>query len=99
MGRAMRRENQVTFFDTWDELERCPAPPRDPHVSADDRPRLTGQNAAILERLRRGPATNRDLAEISLKYTSRVSDLRAAGYRIACERRPGGLSIYTLEGE
>ncbi|NLX57310.1 MAG: hypothetical protein GXY58_19545 [Planctomycetaceae bacterium] len=54
-------------FETWAIVER---------------PRLTGQNAAILERLKRGPATNRELAAISLKYTSRISDLRAAGYDV-----------------
>jgi hypothetical protein len=38
--------------------------------------RLAGQSARILARLEQGPATNRELAEISLKYTSRVSDVR-----------------------
>ena len=67
------------------------------HGEPQDRPRLTGQNGAILERLRSGPATNQELAGISLKYTSRVSDLRKAGYTVACERQTGGLTRYTLE--
>jgi hypothetical protein len=37
-----------------------------------------------------------ELAEISLKYTSRISDLRAMGYRVDCEKCPRGLSVYTL---
>ncbi len=58
--------------------------------------RLTGQNAAILARLRLGPATNAELAGLSLKYTSRVSDLRRAGYRVRCVRLDGGLTRYEL---
>ena len=59
--------NQPLLFPT----DPPPPPPSDPHVAEDERPRLTGQNAAVLERLRRGPATNRELAGISLKYTSK----------------------------
>ena len=44
----------------------------------EDRPRLRGQNARILELLEQGPRTNKQLAEISLKYTSRISDIRRA---------------------
>jgi hypothetical protein len=65
-------------------------------VSPEDAPRLSRQCAALLARLRLGPATNRELAAISLKYTSRVSDCRAAGYAIDCERLDGGLTRYTL---
>jgi hypothetical protein len=50
----------------------------DSHVTdVAEQSRLTGQSARILSRLEQGPATNRELAEISLKYTSRVSDVRA----------------------
>jgi hypothetical protein len=59
--------------------------------------RLTGQNLKIIERLRQGPATNRELSLISLKYTGRVSDCRRAGYKIVCEKRDGGLTVYSLE--
>jgi hypothetical protein len=38
--------------------------------------RLSGQSARILARLEQGPASNRQLAEIALKYTSRLSDVR-----------------------
>lgn len=86
--------NQKNLFD----LHREPyTPVIDPHVRPADRPRLSGQNAAILNELRKGPKTNSALSVLSLKYTSRISDLRAAGYTITCERRPGGLTVYTLE--
>lgn len=51
--------------------------PRDTHVTQPaEVKRLSGQNLRIVERLERGPATNRELAEIALKYTSRVHDAR-----------------------
>lgn len=65
-----------------------------------DAGRLAGQNQAILERLRRGPATNKELAAISLKYTSRISEVRAwlelRGETITCERLSGGVSEYSV---
>ena len=89
---ATRMANQPTLFPLVHALH-----PRDPHVHRDDRTRLTGQNAAILARLRQGPATNDELIGISRKYTSRISDLRAHGHRIVCERLAGGLTRYRLE--
>ena len=86
---------QLSLFDPVPRPR--PLVPRNPHVAAQDVHRLTGQNAVILARLRSGPATNVELAELSLKYTSRISDLRAAGYVIECERMSGGLRLYTLE--
>ena len=71
--------NAPTLFDT--------IPPRDPSVPAAAAPRLSAQSLAILERLRRGRATNAELAGIALKYTSRTSDLRAAGYDVRCVRQ------------
>ena len=84
--------HQLSLFDP----EPVPRP-RDPHVIPADVRRLTGQNAAILRRLRMGPATNDELIKISHKYTSRIGDLRAAGHKIVCERQGGGLTIYRLE--
>ncbi len=69
----------------------------DPHALATDKPRLTGQNLEILTLLRAGPKTNTELAAVALKYTSRLSDIRAAGYAITCKRLDGGLTLYTLE--
>jgi hypothetical protein len=68
-------------------------------LTSDDHARLTGQTLVIVERLRRGPATNAELAASSLKYTSRVSDARAAGYVIDCERLSGGTTLYRLVRE
>ncbi len=53
--------------------------------------------ARMLTRLKQGPVTNRELAAISLKYTGRISDLRALGHNIECvEQKPDGTSIYEL---
>ena len=58
-----------------------------------------GTYEQMLDRLRYGPATNRDLAEIGLKYTGRISDLRAAGYRIVVTSKcvETGRCIYELK--
>jgi hypothetical protein len=85
------------MFDQWDRAAGIR--PIDRHAQRDDMPRLAGQNLAVLARLQRGPATNQELAAISLKYTSRISDLRAAGYVIRCEPGPNGRNTYTLTGE
>ena len=73
--------------------------PRDTHVTHPaEIARLGGHNLKILERLQRGPATNRELAAISLKYTARVSDLREAGYDVRCvaQDRKSGFALYEL---
>jgi hypothetical protein len=59
-------------------------PPCDPAVPEAARSRLSRQCLAILGRLRQGRATNQELALIAIKYTSRVSDARKAGYDIRC---------------
>jgi hypothetical protein len=56
--------------------------PCDPRVPVASKPRLSRQCLAILDRLEQGDATNRELAALALKYTSRLSDLRAAGYDV-----------------
>jgi hypothetical protein len=84
---------QRTLFPVAYELHPC-----DRHVAPADKPRLSGQNAAILDRLKRGPATAYQLSAYSLKYTSRISDLRSHGYVIHCVRTTdGGGTVYTLE--
>lgn len=66
-------------------------------MNASDHKRLSRQCAAIIARLRRGPATNRELSEIALKYTSRISDCRDAGFNIPePEQLGGGLTRYRL---
>ena len=61
-------------------------------------PRLSKQCGLILERLKAGTATNKELAGISIKYTGRISDLRAAGYDIKVVERnyETGLNTYAL---
>ena len=63
-----------------------------------EKKRISKQCALILARLREGPATNRELSEISLKYTSRISDLRNSGYVIEVVSRDHatGLVVYRL---
>lgn len=75
--------------------------PRDPSVPAVARPRLSRQCWAIVERLRRGPALNSELAAMALKYTGRLSDLRAAGFvfRTTAIDRGAGVFRYTLVSE
>lgn len=60
--------------------------------------RLGGQSLRILQRLQQGTATNVELAEISLKYTSRISNVRQAGYVVEVVGRDykTGLTVYQL---
>jgi hypothetical protein len=60
--------------------------------------RLSKQCAAILARLKEGPATNRELVAISLNHTGRISDLRRSSYVIEVESHDHttGLVVYRL---
>ena len=59
--------------------------------------RRMSQKDKILKRLRAGPATNVELAQLSLKYTGRISDLRHDGYKIICEQSSdNGVTEYRL---
>ncbi len=62
----------------------------------EDTPRLDSQCDRMLVRLQKGAATNVELAGISLKYTSRITDLRQLGHTIECEKRKNGMSVYRL---
>ena len=73
-----------------------PVVPCDPNADAADVPRLSKQCLAILERLKRGRATNADLVIIALKYTGRISDLRKAGYDIRVVDKDAGTFTYAL---
>jgi hypothetical protein len=75
--------------------------PRDPRVSATEARRLSSQCLRIVERLRKSRATNVELAALSLKYTARVSDLRARGYviEVVDRDRVSGLCVYELKQE
>jgi hypothetical protein len=63
--------------------------------------RLSRQCAAILARLQQGPVTNRDLSQLALSYTRRLSDLREAGYAVECYRsdEATGVNWYRLTGD
>jgi hypothetical protein len=63
-----------------------------------ERKRLTGQCGVILAMLRQGRATNVSLSHYSLKYTSRLSDLRKRGndIRVVGRNRVTGLTWYAL---
>ena len=83
----------------FDRMNPEPVLPRDTHViDPAECKRLSGQSRRILTRLQQGPASNAELAAISLKYTSRISDLRAAGYHVeVIERsRATGYALYQL---
>jgi hypothetical protein len=60
--------------------------------------RLSRQCQTILDLLRSGRVTNTELAKVSLKYTSRLSDLRAAGHdvRVVTQDRRTGVTVYEL---
>ena len=60
---------QLDLFNQKQSIDPISAP-------ASDAPRLRGQNKTILDALLDGPKTNAQLAQIALKYTSRLSDIR-----------------------
>lgn len=62
-----------------------------------EKARFKGQADEILSLLKLKPRSNVELAEIALKYTSRISDLRHRGATILCERIGSGLTLYTLK--
>ena len=74
--------------------------PRDSHVTdPDEIHRLDASARKVLARLQQGRATRRELAEIALNVTARISDLRKAGYNPVCiEHRTSGRSVYELQG-
>lgn len=68
-----------------------------PGNACDQAARLSRQEAKILQRLKQGPATNRDLTQICLRYGARIFDLNRKGYRIVSERVEGSLWKFTLQ--
>ena len=93
---ARRQDSEPFLFDRQNpELM-----PRDTHVTEPcEIRRLSAQNAAILARLQRCPASNRELVEIAINFRARISDLRAAGYNIPApvEDRASGVAWYRLD--
>jgi hypothetical protein len=79
----------------------APIPVADPHVPAQEKPRLMGCSQRILARLQRGPATNIELAKITPRYGGRLYDLKKAGvrWRIVERNYDTGVNTYSLEAE
>lgn len=50
----------------------------------------------LLKRRGKHGATNRELAEITHKFSSRISELRQEGHYIECERVHHGLTRYVM---
>jgi hypothetical protein len=95
--------SQRTMFDVEaapPQYDNIPLPePVVVGTVADEKKRTGNQCETILARLREGAVTNHELAEISLKYTGRLSDLRKQGHVIECVtiNRATGLSVYRLK--
>lgn len=92
-GGWLRRGSEVS--------KREALPPTDPQVrtTIEEIVRFTGQNQVILDRLRRGPAKNFELAALAINYRARISDLRNYGFEIKVEKVSGGTNQYLLKRE
>jgi hypothetical protein len=79
-------------------FDQTPIPPLDPRISSVEAPRLSRQCHAILDRLRRGRATNRELVAIAINHTGRISECRRVGHdiRVVDEDRKTGYAQYAL---
>lgn len=62
------------------------------------RRRLNSQCVQILAMLTSRRVSNRELSQVSLKYTGRISDLRAAGHDVRCvwHNKLTGVATYAL---
>ena len=90
--------SQRQLFDTGPKVDRTYGVEFNRSVPEAEKPRLSGQCRLILAKLREGAATNDELARIARKYTSRISDLRKAGYDVQCVEHDHktGLTFYEL---
>ena len=93
-GNQERRIVSETQFSLFDP----PAVPAklNKSVESEDKPRLGKQQAAVLERLRKGPATNMELLPISARFSARIHELRKAGFVINRANLGDGLFEYSL---
>ncbi len=105
-ARATRKRNERIRQDAFNRLTRplpfhqaLPEPEQPIESVADERKRLGKQCDRILVRLRQGPATNRELSGIALKYTGRLSELKQKGHSISVIKRDykTGLTLYELQ--
>lgn len=91
--------DRLLFDDLYREPLAAPATAIPvPGAPSEDKERLAGQCAAILDRLKAGPATTIELARLSLKYSSRIAELRHDRWIIEAKRKNGGTFVYTLKG-
>lgn len=86
---------QLSLFDAPPR----PIPAADPSVPKEARKRLSAQCRTILQRLRTGPATNRELSCMALRYTNRIQEIREAGYVVVLvdHNHKTGLTHYRLD--
>ena len=63
-------------------LAGVPITPTDPGLARSELPRLTRQCYAMLGLLAARPQWNYEMALVGLSYTRRLSDLRAAGFKV-----------------
>jgi hypothetical protein len=68
----------------------------DTRLSESEKRRLSKQCRHILSMLRERRRTNVELAKVSLKYTSRISDLQKSGYDVRLVGKSGGVTTYEL---
>ena len=71
-------DNEAHAADLEAKRKAARPAPTDPNVNPEEIPRLGGQNARVLARLRAGRATNVELSEASgaKAINSRISDVR-----------------------
>lgn len=102
------RENREPEVEVWDVPARAlgkaaflPPPVRDPNLPKQSISRVSKQALKVLEMLRSGPKTNRELLDVAIRYGSRIHDLRKAGYdiKIVADDSQTGLTTYQLMGE
>lgn len=86
--------------DAYNRPIEAPEPPPiarcNPTVAEADIPRLGKQHHAILAMLRKGSATNVELAAIGQRFGGRIHELRRAGYAIVRTQEGQGLFRYEL---
>lgn len=74
------------------------AVPSAPVAPKKEPPRLSPQAARVLDRLAKGPATNRELSQIALSYRRRIADIRQNDIEVEIIRKEkNGINTYALK--
>lgn len=100
--REAAREGTANAVKTVKIVAKAKHPPRKGRnataaISADDRPRLKAKAAAVLARLKIGPATNVELAAVGgHRFGARLHELRQASYPIKLVSNKRGVTTYQL---